>query len=258
VRLFLGPRPFVMVQIGADGLARLDNGRQVFAKAMKTLLLRNDLSHAELKVLSEWANPSTPGWLSTSQISYLRTGRLKAIGPRTIDALGQLNLHLAKLAGDDSPDVRELPKPPPLPNSLKGRLERPFFLRHPETGLALNAGDLSMIWLGRLDPKDLADDGVSSREARRISEALSIWLQKWCMREGVLLTQGMPQILDAYGVKEKARKDALRSVATGMRVFEPEELLSEREALARMLQTLNGGTPPADARELSLLVGAGG
>ena len=258
MRLFLGSGPIVMVQISADGLARLDHGRQVFAKAMKTLLLRNDLSHAELKVLSEWANPSTPGWLSTSQISYLRTGRLKAIGPKTIDALGQLNLHLAKLAEDDSPDVREMPKPPPLPSSLKGRLQRPFFLRHPETGLAMNSGDLAMMWLGRLEPQGLADDGVSAREARRISEALSIWLQKWCMREGVLLTQGMPQILDAYGVKEKVRKEVLRSVASGMRVYEPEELLSEREALARMLQTLNGGTPPVDARELSLLVGAGG
>ncbi len=244
----------VMVQISADGLARLDHGRQVFAKAIKTLLLRNDLSHAELKVLSEWANPGTPGWLSTSQISYLRTGRLKAIGPRTIDALGQLNLHLAHLAGDDSPDVKALEKPAPLPNSLKGRLKRPFYLRHPSTGLPLNAGDLSMIWLGRLEPQGLADDGVSAREARRLSEELSIWLQKWCQQEGLLLTQGMTHIVDAYGVKEKARRDALRAVVTGMRVYEPEELVSEREALARMLQTLNGGNVPADAEKLRLLL----
>lgn len=256
MRLLLCPLPFLMVQISADGLARLDNGRRAFSRAIKTLLVRNDLSHAELRELSQWASPSTPSWLSTSQISYLRTGRLKAIGPRTIDALGQLNLHLAFLAEDDSPDVAKLPKPNPLPKSLRDRLPHPFFLRHPDTKFAMNAGDLTMIWLGRLVPADLAEDGVSAREARRISEALSIWLQQWCAQKQILFTQGMPQILEAYAVKEKSRREQLQQVITGIKIYEPDDLLQEREALSQMLRALNGDRPPADAPALDLLLGS--
>ena len=238
-----------------NGVARLEQGRRVFSRGIKALLVRNDLSHSELKLLSHWANPTTPSWLSTSQISYLRTGRLRSIGPRTLDAMGQLNLHLAALAGNDSPDVVKLQPLQPLPNSLKDRLASPFFLRHPDTGLAMNAGDMALVWLGRLRPAELSDASVSRREAQRISEGLSLWLQQWCADNGLLLNQGMPQILADYPSSERSRLERLKAVAAGLTVFEPEQLNEEAEALRVLLERLNGGSLPTNAPLLSALIG---
>jgi hypothetical protein len=227
-----------LVAAPANGVARLERGRRVFSKAIKTLLVRNDLSHAELKTLSAWANPGASSWLSTSQISYLRTNRMKSIGPRTIDALGQLNLHLAHLAGDDSPDVTALPKPPPLPTVFAGRLEHPWFLRAETTGLAMNAGDLYQVWLGRMAPLELSEGGISQREARQISERLAVFVQQWCANSGLLMVQGMPKLMASYPVTQKARQDRLRMVLAGLDVYTAEELQDEQEALAQLLAVL--------------------
>jgi len=225
----------------SSGVARHESGRLVFSMAIKTLLTRNDLSHAELKQLAEWANPGAGSWLSTSQISYLRTNRMRAIGPRTIDALGQLNLHLALLAGDDSPDVRALSKPGPLPAVFAGRLEHAFYLRSEATGLPMNAGDLLQMWIGRLKPEELTHGGMSQREARQISERLAVFVQRWCADHGMLLVQGMTKVMDAYPVSQRIRQDRLRLVLAGLDTFTAEELQDEQDALSQMLAALANG-----------------
>jgi hypothetical protein len=224
------------------GLAREASGKQQLGLALRMLLTRNGLSHGKLKTLYEWACPGQGSWLATSQISYVRTGAgTKGVGSRVLDALGQVNLHLAQLAGDDSPDVKALPKLSVLPEEFKDLAGRAWFLRHPQTGLAMNAGDLFMVLMGRLIPAELDQfAGFSERETRKLSEALALLGQQWCAERGLLLLQGFPQLIKMYPTDNKARQDRLRLVLAGVEVFTPEQFTDELQALGIFVGALLG------------------
>lgn len=239
-----------------DGDPRLDRGRQVFARAIRGLILRNSLSHDELRTFSQWACPWGLDWLSKSQLSYLRRGKLQSPGAKVFDALGQVNLRLAQLSGDDGPEVDALPPLPAPPRELIDRLEHPFYLRHPEHGLAMTAGDLYMVWLGRLIPRDLTLDPFTATQAAQLSEAISVAAQRWAAAQGMLLTQAVPKLLELYGVPDGVRQSKLRSVIFGLAAYTPQELLDEVEALSNLADAIAADKAPA-SRELRALLAQG-
>jgi len=232
------------------GLDRLASGIVMFSRGVRMLLARNNLTHEQLVKVSQWANPWGMTWLSTSQVSYLRTGQLKKAGPQTIDALGQLNLRLAQAAGVSCPAVAELPDFGPIPGTL-GLPEEPFYLRHPVSHEPLDAGGLYLVWLGRLVPEAMDEGHISDMEGRRLSGNLSRIVQAWARDRKLTIAQALEQALTAYGVVEEGRRQRLRAVVVGFEVFSGEDLDRELPALGAMLGALDGDGPidPADVRE---------
>ena len=232
------------------GLDRLAGGIVVFSRAIRMLLARNGQTHEQLVKLSQWANPWGLTWLSTSQVSYLRTGQLKKAGPQTIDALGQVNLRLAQFAGASSAAVTDLPDFGPMPGTL-GLPEEPFYLRHPVSHEPLDAGGLYLCWLGRLQPECLEEGHISDMEARRLSGNLSRIVQGWARDRKLTIGQALEQALAAYAVAEERRCQRLKSVVVGFEVFTGEDLDAELPALGAMLGALDGDGPiaAADVRE---------
>lgn len=236
--------------IGSEhGLDRLAKGVQALSKSVRMLLLRNDLTHEELVRLSQWCNPWGMTWLSTSQISYLRTGAITKAGPRTLDALGQINLRLAQAAGNTSPRVRQLYDFGPIPSSL-GLPAEPFYLSHPSSQDPLDAGDLYMVMLGRLDPHGLDDGAISDMEARRLSGNLARIIQSWARDQRLTIAQAMDRLLECYPVKEQARRNRLRMVAVGFEEYTGEALGEELQALGELLGTLVDTSTPIQAGDV--------
>lgn len=239
-----------------EGNARLDRGRQIFARAIRGLIHRNDLSHDDLRAFSQWACPWGQDWLSKSQLSLLRRGKMQAPGAKIFDALGQINLRLAQLSGDDGPEVDALPPLPSPPRDLIDRIDHPFYLRHQQTGLALTAGDLYMVWLGRMIPRDLTLDPFTTAQAVQLSEAISVAAQRWAAAQGMLLTQAMPKLLELYGVPDGVRQSKLKSVIFGMATYSPSQLMDEVEAIANLAESIAGDKAPA-SREIRALLSQG-
>ena len=209
------------------------------------LLGRNDLTHEEMVRLSKWACPWGENWLSTSQISYLRTATTKKAGPQTIDALGQVNLRIAEAAGDKSPLVRQLPDFGRMPFKLPGE---PFYLRCPDSHDPLDAGGIFMMWIGRLTPEGLDEDAhISDMEARRLSGNLSRIVQSWARDEKMMLSDAMVEAVDAYSVRETKRQQKLKAVVAGFDVFTGEELSDELSDLGKLLGVLVDGDGPIPA-----------
>lgn len=227
--------------MGAEhGSERLAKGIQTASRAMRMLLSRNSLTHEELVRLSKWCNPWGQNWLSTSQISYLRTATTKKAGPQTLDALGEINLRLAEAAGDQSPTVLQLPDFGRIPIKLPAE---PFFLRDPRTREPMDAGGFFLMLVGRLTPEGLNDGHISDKEARRLSDNVSRIVQAWARDRRLLLSDAMRQALEAYDVEESAREQKLRMVITGLEVWNGEQLSEELEDLGKMLGVLDGDGP---------------
>ena len=226
---------------------RFVQGRKRLAGVVRLLLDDNQLSHADMVELYRWAAPDTGTWLSTSQLSTLRNAKLPKPGPQLFDVLGEVNLRLAQLAGDDSPAVRKLSDAGPLPTNLRRlRDEPPFFLKNPETGLAMDAGDLFRLFIGRLEFDDdrLGMDALvkSDEIARRLSEDLAMWAQRWMLGQGLLLTEAKGKILNAYEVADPKRQQRLWSVLLKERAFTGQELTEELDGLRFLVGRLERGS----------------
>ena len=222
---------------GADRLAR---GIATFSKAIRMLLAQNQLTHEQMVKLSQWANPWGMTWLSTSQVSYLRTGQTKKIGPHTVDALAQINLRLAEAGGVTVPRDEEDPLHDfgPAPEGLIP--DEPFWLKHPRTGDPLNAGDLFMVWIGRLTPQGLDDGHISDMEARRLSANIGRIVQAWARDNKMTIGKAMNEAVRFYGDHGERRQQRLRAVIVGFEVFSGEDLTEELPALGEMLGRLDG------------------
>jgi len=232
------------------GQERIDRGVLTFSRALRMLLSRNGLTHEQLSKLSQWCNPWGLTWISTSQISYLRTAATQKVGPKTIDALGQVNLRLAEAAGDRSPVVLALPPFGRIPSEFE-LPEQPYYLRHPESAEPLDAGGLYLIWIGRLMPADLEDGHISDMEARRLSANLSRIVQSWARDSRLTISEALERAMESYPVEEERRRAKLKAVAVGFEVYDGAQLGEELPALGELLGQLDGdgAIDPSDVRE---------
>lgn len=240
-RALMSRDDFIDSQYGSD---RLAGGIVTFSKAMRMLLNRNDLTHEKLVELSKWCNPWGQTWLSTSQVSNLRTGQLKKAGPQTLDCLGQINLRLAELAGDRSPEVLNLPDFGLMPSNL--RPPQPYFLKHAATGHPLDAGGLFMVWIGYWHPEGIGSSHVSDKEARQLSQNIERIVQSWARDKRLTLKDAMDIAIVAYGVDQKERQQKLKNVICGFDTYSGEELADELGALGDMLGLIDSEEVRAD------------
>lgn len=238
------------------GEARLERGRATLYAALRRLIRGNQLTNKGFSELAKWANPWAPkGWVSTTMVSYIIHERTNMLGPGAMDALGQLNLQLARYAGAKSPDVDELPdlgRPPsrlnlPAPDQV-------WFIRSAETGLPCDAGGLYMIRLGRLLPEGADPGTISDDEAKELSTLLSLLVGNWCRQRKLLLSEGMPKILEMYPVADQHRRQQLQLVLAGLEIYRGPQLMGELPAIAELVGGLTGKPAPSTSAALGLIL----
>lgn len=223
------------------GQGQLDAGVQMIQKSVLALLKRNDLRHEGLAKFCRWANPWAEQWMSTSQISNLRTGKLLKPGPQTWFALGQTNLRIAQIAGDRSPSVLALPDFGPVPTAIRRLLpDQPWFLRHPVTREPLTGAGLSGVFLGEIIPEGFGNDEISQEYATALSSAIYAMFDDWVKRKDLRYGQALKQALAAYGDQSQGSQQRIREVLEGEYVFTPSEIIDELEACANMIALFLG------------------
>ena len=182
-------------------------GRSSLAKVVQRIVSANQFTHSELKSFHDWSNPGRESWLSTSQISALRTGKLSAPGPKIFEAVANINLRLASIADSLMPLNCQLPEVTDSAKHIERFKDRcPVFVVNPITELPLNAGDVFMVFLGYLDP-NIQEHGYSDRHAQMVSARMALYIQSWMLEEKLLPIQAKPVLLKAYaGPDDRAEK----------------------------------------------------
>lgn len=238
------------------GEARLERGRATMFAALRRLIRGNQLTNSGFRELAKWANPWAPkGWVSTTMVSYIIHERTSMLGPGAMDALGQMNLQLARYAGASSAEVEELPdlgKPPsrlnlPAPDQV-------WYIRSAETGLPCDAGDLYRIRLGRLLPEGAEPGTISDEEAKDLSTMLSMLVGNWCRQRRLLLSEGMPRILEMYPVGDPHRRQQLQLVLAGLEIYRGQQLMTELAAVSELVGGLTGKPAPATSTALGAML----
>jgi hypothetical protein len=226
---------------------RFVEGRNRLARVVRLLLAENQLSHSDLETFYRWACPDTPTWLNKSQVSTLRNAKLPKPGPQLFDALSQINLRLAKLAGSNADLVQELDDRGPLPPDLKHLAGTAFFMVNPQTQQPMEVGDLFRLYVGRLEMKDQAWDDLpavyTDDEAAQISYRLALWFQKTAAAQDRVAMEFRPQFIEAYPyAADDRRRERLWRVLMGTETLNAKELSEEREALRFTVGKLERGT----------------
>jgi hypothetical protein len=204
-------------------------GRVAFAHLIRLWHGRNGWSHRVLPALAETLDL---GRLHNSQLSMLRNGKLASPGPEVFLALGRINQLLAREAagGGLSPGLRqELEDHPELLASLEGAAQPVQAPGEP----VLGPGELLEIFVGARQPPAAFDLRIAEAEAGALSAALA-----------ELFTAGRPwrlcreQVLAAYPVAKRQRRERFAEVMAGQRDYTAAELDAELPELRRTLAAL--------------------
>ncbi|KMM16593.1 hypothetical protein [Synechococcus sp. GFB01] len=204
-------------------------GRVAFAHLIRLWHERNGWSH---RVLPALADALDLGRIHNSQLSMLRNGKLASPGPEVFLALGRINQLLAS-------EVRQ----GQLSETLRARLDgQPELIAALEASAlpvqvdgqpVLGPGELLEVFVGQRPPPPAYDLRVSELEAARLSAALA-----------ELFTAGRPwrlcreQVLAAYPVPKRQRRERFAAVMAGQRDFTAAELTAELPDLRRTLAAL--------------------
>lgn len=214
---------------------RFVRGRDLIATSIKLLLLRNNLSHTDLEAFYRWAAPETAAWLSQSQISTLRNAKLPKPGPQIIDAIGEINVRLAQLSGDDSPIVRDLPKLPSLPRKLAHLDGDAWFMQNPHNGLPMDGGDYFRMYCGRLEMKGTEWEkplgAFSDENAAEVSQRIAVWAQRWMVAHELIPMEAKERFLTEYQPTDPKRRERCWDVVLGRTQWNGPQLSEERDAL---------------------------
>lgn len=233
------------------GQGQLDFGVQMVQRCLLTLLKRNDLTHEGLNKLCRWSNPWAEQWMSTSQISNLRTGKILKPGPQMWFALGEANLRIAQAAGNRSPAVLALPDFGTMPSSIKRLLpDEPFFLKFPITKEPLTRMGFSGVFLGEIIPDGFGNDEVSAEDAKILSEAIWAMFDQWVKRNEFKYSYAIKQALAAYGNQDQGNLQRIREVLEGEYVFTSEEIGEELQACSGMVAMFLGSDEPLSANDV--------
>ncbi|MEB3321495.1 MAG: hypothetical protein VKI81_01580 [Synechococcaceae cyanobacterium] len=211
----------------------LASGRVAFAHLIRLWHARNGWSHRVLPALAEALDL---GKVHNSQLSMLRNGKLASPGPEVFLALGGVNRWLA----DHAPDGRLDPADPALegdgPGANPELLEALRASALPVIGAAgevLGPGELLEIFGGLRQPPPAFDLRIDEGEASALSGALAM-----------VLTAGRPwrqcrdQLLAAYPVGKRQRRERFAEVMAGQRDYTATELDAELPDLRRTLAAL--------------------
>jgi hypothetical protein len=223
----------------------LASGRVAFAHLIKVWHERNGWSHRVLPALAEALDL---GRVHNSQLSMLRNGKLASPGPEVFLALGQINQLLAAEVRGGVLGERLLQRLADHPE-LVAALEASALPVQDEGAPVLGPGELLEVFVGLRQPPVAFDLRIASDEAGPLSAALS-----------QLFTAGQPwrlcrdQLMAAYPVEKRQRRERFAEVMAGQRDFSAAELDSElpelRRTLARLGATGEGELGPDQFLEL--------
>ena len=207
----------------------LASGRVAFAHLIRVWHERNGWSHRVLPALAEALDL---GRIHGSQLSMLRNGKLASPGPEVFLALGRINQLLAAdgRAGELGEGLRlQLVDSPELVTTL----EASALPVQDEGAPVLGPGELLEVFVGLRQPPQAFDLRIADAEAGPLSAALA-----------QLLTAGRPwrlcrdQLMEAYPVEKRQRRQRFAEVMAGQRDFSAAELDSELADLRRTLARL--------------------
>lgn len=222
---------------------QLASGREAFAHLIRAWHERNGWSHRVLPGLAELFDL---GRIHNSQLSNLRNRKLASPGPEVFLALGGINQLLAEQVrgGVLAPDLEDpLARHPdlliPLQSSALALLD--------DRGRVLGPADLFEIFVG-LRPLPAAFDlRIAEEEAGPLSAALAL-----------LLTAGRPwrscreQVLAAYPVEKRQRRERFAAVMAGQGDYSAAELDGELLDLHRTLMALGAAAEQEISADLFL------
>ncbi len=207
------------------------SGRVAFAHLIRLWHARNGWSH---RVLPALADALDLGRVHNSQLSMLRNGKLASPGPEVFFALGGINRWLAEEAPSgrlDPARAAELlaGQHPEIMEALQNSAQP---VRAAD-GTVLGAGDLLEVFVGLRQPPPAFDLRIDEAEAAELSEALAL-----------LFTAGRPwrlcrdQLLAAYPVSRRQRRERFAEVMAGQRDYSASELDAELHDLRSTLAAL--------------------
>lgn len=224
-------------RIPAHEHPRFVEGRRQLAWLVGFLLSANDLSHASLTELQNALCPEQVGWLHKSQVTLLAAAKQPKPGLQVIDALGELNLALARLAGHLEPPV------PPLPQHFERLRGRARYVKNPTTGQPLGPNDLFAVLCGRLP----LHNHMTAEAAAALSRQVALWVQQWLLFQGVIVSQGHDVVLRHYPGEYEHRRQKAWQVVMGQSVWSAVEAEDELPSLKAMLGSMHHGEALSDA-----------
>jgi hypothetical protein len=209
----------------------LATGRVAFAHLIRVWHGRNGWSHRVLPALAEALDL---GRVHNSQLSMLRNGKLASPGPEVFLALGRINQLLATevVEGDLSAELRTRLSGHP---DLIADLEASALPVQDAGEPVLGPGEFLEVFVGLRQPPPAFDLRIAEAESRALSAALTD-----------LLTAGRPwrlcreQVLAAYPVAKRQRRERFAEVMAGQRDYAASELDNELPDLRRTLAALGG------------------
>jgi len=204
-------------------------GRVAFAHLIRVWHERNGWSHRVLPALAETLDL---GRVHNSQLSMLRNGKLASPGPEVFLALGRINQLLAAEAsgGRLSAGLRQRLAGQP---ELIDALEASSLSVQGSGGPVLGPGELLEVFVGQRQPPSAFDLRIAETEAAALSAALA-----------QVFTAGRPwrlcrdQLLAAYPVNKRLRRDRFAEVMAGQRDYSAHELNAELPDLRSTLAAL--------------------
>ena len=174
---------------------------------------RNGWSH---KVLPALAESLDLGRVHSSQISNLRNGKLVSPSPEVFFALGKVNQVL--FAGLEKIENRISSVHPDLYRSL----QESAIAVQANNGNPLSAGDFFEIFVGLASLPASFDWFIEEAEAPVLSAALADYLCK-----GRTWRMCREQVMTAYPVSKKQRRERFEAVMAGLKDYTAEELDGE-------------------------------
>ncbi len=204
-------------------------GRVAFAHLIRVWHERNGWSHRVLPALAEAFDL---GRVHNSQLSMLRNGKLASPGPEVFLALGRINTLLAAEARGGRLSAGLKQRLAALPEVLEA-LEASSLPVQGDDQRVLGPGELLEVFVGLRPPPVAFDLRIAESEAADLSAALA-----------ELFTAGRPwrlcrdQVLAAYPVAKRQRRERFAEVMAGQRDYSAAELHAElpdlRNTLARL------------------------
>ena len=198
-----------------DYRSELEAGRDAFGHLIKVWHERNGWSQRVLPALAERLEL---GRVHNSQLSNLRNRKLASPGPELFVALGRINQLLAQGAGLSAGLAEQLVDQPELLTALQASA-LPLLA---DDGSALGPAQLFEIFVGLRPLPGAFDLRIQAAEAAGLSAALA-----------ELFTAGRPwrlcreQVLAAYPVEKRQRRERFAEVMAGQRDYSADELDAE-------------------------------
>ena len=208
----------------------LTAGRVAFAHLIRVWHSRNGWSH---RILPGLADALDLGRVHNSQLSMLRNGKLASPGPEVFLALGSANQWLAAHAPDGKLDPATAERLLAGHSELFEALLDSALPVRDDAGRVLGSGDLLEIFVGLRPPPRAFDLRIAVEEAAPLSGALANLLTA-----GRSWRQCRDQLMAAYPVERRQRREHFAEVMAGQRDYSAAELDAELPDLRRTLATL--------------------